>query len=111
MKPNELPQRSTVVPSRCPFSLLRSLALLLGVLLGITRLSGQTSSDTNSPAPPTYSPLLLFTNTGGKVVPLHDGQMLKVGRRYMLAAVPSPGFAFTNWTLVNAYTFATVIID
>ena len=102
--PLDLPQTSAPPHSRPLLNLLRLLPLLMPAFLGTTQLSGQTA-DTS------YSPLLLYTNTGGKVVPLHDGQMLNVGKRYRMAAVPNPGFAFTNWTLVYAFTFSTVVIN
>jgi hypothetical protein len=90
------------------------LPLFLGAILGTTQLFGQTSIDTNTPAMATadvsYAPLLLLTNDDGKVVPLQNGQMLEVGRTYRLAAVPNPGYTFTNWTLVYAYTLTTVFV-
>ncbi len=51
-----------------------------------------------------YAPLLLFTNGGGKILRAQDGQILQVGRTYMVRAIPDPGYVFVNWNPVLVYT-------
>jgi hypothetical protein len=59
----------------------------------------------------TTAPLQLFINGSGQVYHLHDGQMLEVGQRYLMEAVPDCGFTFTNWNLVNVFTFTDFTLD
>lgn len=49
------------------------------------------------------APLLLYINGSGKIVPFHDGDMLDVGRKYVMTAVPDRGYVFTNWVQVNVF--------
>ncbi len=44
------------------------------------------------------SPFTLFVNGGGSVAPSLSGQMLEVGRNYLLTATPALGQIFSNWT-------------
>lgn len=50
-----------------------------------------------------YAPLFVFTNGAGKVVPFSDGQMVEVGRRCTMVAIPEQGYVFTNWSPVNVF--------
>jgi hypothetical protein len=44
------------------------------------------------------SRLTVLINGSGTVSPNLNGQNLEVGKRYMLTAVPGPGYLFSNWT-------------
>lgn len=44
------------------------------------------------------SPLTLTVNGGGSVSPNLNGQLLEVGRNYLITATPSAGQLFSNWT-------------
>src|SRR5208282_4197467 len=52
-----------------------------------------------------YSPLLLFTDGNGRILPFRDGPILETGRTYVMAAVPDRGFAFSSWQPVVVFTF------
>jgi hypothetical protein len=57
------------------------------------------------------APLPLLVNGSGCVWPFHDGQMLEVGRRYVMVAIPRRGFTFTNWNPVNVFTITVIVSD
>jgi hypothetical protein len=57
------------------------------------------------------APLLLFTNGSGRVFPLQEGQMFKVGQECVMVADADRGFMFSNWTLVNVFTITEVYFD
>ncbi len=65
-----------------------------------------------------WAPLLLYTNgTGsisnldrGQISNLYNGQMLQVGRRYFMAAVPERGSQFTMWRQVKKSVEVKTII-
>jgi peptidyl-prolyl cis-trans isomerase A (cyclophilin A) len=44
------------------------------------------------------APLTLQTSGHGSIIPNENAKPLIIGRRYSLAAKPSPGFAFQEWT-------------
>lgn len=44
------------------------------------------------------SPLTVGTNGNGSITPVLNGQLLEVGRAYMLTATPSPGWLFSHWS-------------
>jgi hypothetical protein len=58
-----------------------------------------------------YAPLSLFITGEGKIVPFDDGQMLQVGRDYVMRAIPDRGYVFTHWTPVILFTITEFIID
>jgi len=58
-----------------------------------------------------YAPLWVTTQGGGVVYFCQDGQMLQVGRRYAMAAVPDLGHEFTGWTKVNVFNFIEFLYD
>src|SRR6266403_1139194 len=99
------------MPSRATshLMLMRNISLLLAVILPALHVSAQAADGVRDPAARdgvvSYAPLSLFTSGGGRIVPFDDGQMLEIGRRYVMAAVPEAGFTFSNWTLVNVFTF------
>jgi hypothetical protein len=86
-------------------SLLLLLALLSTALPVSAEISDNTNGQKGAPDEVSYAPLLLLTNGEGKVVPLHDGEMLQVGREFAMTAVASAGFTFTNWEAVDEFTF------
>ena len=95
--------------------------ILLLLTLMTLHLSAQTSVDVRGPGFPrgrvSYAPLALFTSDGlsttggGRIVPFHDGEMLLVGKQYVMVALPNPGFSFTGWTKVNVFTFTEHVVD
>jgi len=89
--------------------------LLLGILSLALHLPRQLLADDarqnlNRVVVP-LAPLLLFTTGSGQIVPYHDGQMLEIGRRYVMTAVPERGYEFTNWNPVNVFTLVEQILD
>jgi hypothetical protein len=56
----------------------------------------------------TYAPLLLYTSGSGAIIPFKAGEMLKVGGRYLMLAVPERGSVFENWQQVNVFTVTTI---
>jgi hypothetical protein len=42
--------------------------------------------------------LTVEANGGGSVTPALDGQLLEIGRHYMLTATPAPGWLFSHWS-------------
>jgi hypothetical protein len=89
--------------------------LLLGILSLVLHLPRQLLADDarqnlNRGGVP-LAPLLLFTTGSGQIVPFHDGQMLEVGHRYVMTAVPEPGYQFANWNPVNVFTFILQVLD
>ena len=58
-----------------------------------------------------YVPLHLFISGPGGVSPPLDGQLLEVGQRYDLTAIPDSGAAFSSWQPVNVFTFTSYIVD
>ena len=77
---------------------MKNFLLLLLVTLGIQRLLAQDSDDR------TFAPLFLLTNGMGRVLPFHDGDMLEVGRKYEMVAVPDRHYKFTGWQPVTIFT-------
>jgi hypothetical protein len=88
-----------VVPlSRCPFSeAMKKIFLLLLIVLAIQWLPAQPPGDSIE------APLFVFTNGRGQIYPNYDGEMLKVGRRYRMKAVPENGYRFASWEPVNVF--------
>jgi hypothetical protein len=94
---------------------MRTILFLLVITMAGLRLPAQVTDDIQDAAVRdtnvAYAPLLLFTNGGGKIILHRDGQMLRVGQRYAIAAIPDRGFAFTNWSRVNEFCFTIVNYD
>ena len=89
---------------------------VLGVLLSLAlQAPAQTSGDNpvsfQDGGEDSYAPLLIFTNGSGRVYPFRDGQMLQVGRRYIMMAIPDRGYVFANWNPVNVFTFTERVYD
>lgn len=92
--------------SRC---LLLALTLLAAGLAAQTLIEGQLQarhSETGEEAP-----LLVFTNGSGRIAPLHNGQVLEVGREYTMVAIPDPSSAFANWNPVDVFTFRERVVN
>jgi hypothetical protein len=89
--------------------------LLLAFALATPQLPAQTPDDITGYAARnrevSYAPLSLFISGEGKIVPFDDGQMLQVGREYVMRATPDRGYVFTNWTPVILFTFTEFITD
>jgi hypothetical protein len=87
--------------------------LLLGIFSLVLHLPGQLSAGDRgqNSGGVQQAPLLLFTTGLGRVVPFHDGQMLEVGRRYVMTAVAERGYEFANWNPVNVFTFIEQVLD
>jgi len=61
--------------------------------------SGNTSAIVTIPI--TYvltAPIAIRTNGGGSISPIHDGDMLELGKGYSATALAANGFKFINWT-------------
>ncbi len=84
-------------------------------MLAVQQLPAQMADDFHGSAVQrsdvSYAPLLLFTNGAGRIFPFDDGQMLEVGRRYFMVAIPDRGFAFSSWQPVNVFTFTEYVRD
>lgn len=94
---------------------MKSTFLLLAVILAVQQLPAQMTDNIHD-LPGTnhdisYAPLLLFTNGAGRIIPFQNEQMLRVGREYVMFAIPDRGFVFTNWNQVNVFTLTTAEID
>jgi hypothetical protein len=89
--------------------------LLLTFTLAMQPLPAQTNIDHHGFATPmrdaVYAPLLIFTNGPGRIYPFEKGQILQVGERYQMCAVPDRGCVFTNWMKVNVFTLTTITVD
>jgi len=94
---------------------MKGIWLVLVLTLSAAGVAAQTPNEPQAPADQSESaaraPLLLFTNGPGRVAPLHDGQMLEVGRAYTMVAIPDPGCAFTNWNPVVVFTFVEYVYN
>jgi hypothetical protein len=93
----------------------KRICLLLALLLVAQRLPAQTQNDDHGPTfhrrNVSYAPLSLFTTGAGRIVPFEDGQMLQVGRNYVMAAIPQRGYVFANWQPVNVFTETITAVD
>src|SRR5882724_10455020 len=94
---------------------MKSIFLLLALVLAVQPLPAQAPDDDHDPANQhgiaSYAPLPLFTTGSGRIVPFQDGQMLEVGRSYVMAAIPHRGYIFTNWQPVNVFTETVITVD
>jgi Divergent InlB B-repeat domain len=90
---------------------MKRILLLLTFVLALQQLPAQVSEDNlGSPlkgGDALYEPLWVHANGGGRIIYFKDGQMLEVGHRYMMIAIPEPGYVFKNWELVNVFTEIT----
>jgi hypothetical protein len=77
---------------------MKKFLLLLIVMLAVQRLSAQDSEDR------TFASLFIITNGLGRVFPFHNGDMLEVGRKYEMVAVPDKHFEFSSWQPVTIFT-------
>jgi hypothetical protein len=81
--------------------------------LGNTTLSGYVDTS----ATVAYAPLFLYTNGFGKIYifqdgrQIQDGQMLEVGSKFTLIAIPGEGYKFKNWNPVNVNIFVLSYLD
>jgi hypothetical protein len=90
-------------------------SLLLTSILAVQQLPAQPSDDNHGSAvrasDASYAPLLLYTNGAGRIIPFEDGQMLQVGRRYFMIAIPDRGCVFANWTPVSVFTTTAIVTN
>jgi hypothetical protein len=82
---------------------------LWAAMLTVLPLSAQTAGDRIGSFAhdndDSYTPLMLFTNGNGRILPFRDGQMLETGRTYFMAAIPDRGYAFSSWQPIVIFTF------
>jgi hypothetical protein len=94
---------------------MKSIYILITLMSLALQISGQIVDDKHGPdcgnRDVTNAPLELIIVGSGQVFPFHDGQMLEVGRRYSMIAIPDRGYAFTNWQPVNVFNFTEITID
>lgn len=97
------------------YTVMKRTCLLLAVVLVVQQMSAQVPDDIHGSAVKdgevTNAPLLLYTTGEGRILPFHYGQMLQVGRKYRMIAIPDRGFVFTNWNPVNVFTLTSAEID
>ena len=91
------------------------LLLLAGIMAGQS-LPAQTSDDAQNFSGKnkkeiSYAPLSLTINGAGQIFPFEDGQMLQVGRNYLLVAVPDRGYVFSGWSRVNVFNFSEITVN
>ena len=91
---------------------MKRIFLLLVVILAVQQSPAQIANDIHGSAVQdsdvSYAPLLLFTDGEGCIFPFDDGQILRVGRRYHMVAIPERGFKFSSWQPVNVFTFTEI---
>jgi hypothetical protein len=89
--------------------------LLLTFIMAAQQLPAQLSDDNHGSAikasDVSYAPLLLYTSGSGRIIPFEDGQMLPVGRRYFMIAIPDRGYVFTNWMPVSVFTTTAIVTN
>ena len=100
---------------------MKRIVLLLATILMVQSLWAQLSDNfpdaTGSAADVSYAPVYVFTNGPGKIYifdrneTVVDGQMLPVGGRFRLVAVPDPGYEFVSWYPVNVFITTVVTFD
>ena len=77
---------------------MKKILLLLVLMLCIQYLRAQNSDER------TFAPLFILTNGMGRILPFHNGEMLEVGRKYDMVAVPDRGYEFSGWQEVNIFS-------
>ena len=94
---------------------MKSFFILLAVTLAVQTLPAQPAEDTPGSVPVTngvsFSPLYVFTNGPGRILPFQDGQPLEVGRIYKIIAFPDRDCEFTNWQPVNVFIFTETTLN
>ena len=93
-----------------------TLLLLLAGIMAEQPLPAQLIDDAqsfagNNKRNVSYAPLSLTINGAGRIFPFYDGQMLRVGRNYLMIVVPDRGYVFSGWTKVNVFTFTEFTLD
>jgi hypothetical protein len=93
-----------------------TLLLLLAGIMAEQSLPAQLINDAqsfagNNKRNVSYAPLSLTINGAGRIFPFYDGQMLQVGRNYLMIAVPDLGYKFAGWNRVHIFTVTSTEID
>lgn len=99
---------------------MKRIFVLLATVLAVQPLWAQLSVDLPDTADPaadvSFAPVDVFTNGPGRIYifergrSVADGQMLPVGSRIRLIAVPDPGYEFVSWYPVNVFSFTEVTL-
>lgn len=100
---------------------MKRIVLLLITILMIQSVWAQSSGDVPGATDPTanisVAPVYAFTNGPGRIYifdrnqTVVDGELLPVGSRFRLVAVPDPGYQFVSWYPVHVFTFTEVTLD
>lgn len=100
---------------------MKRIVLLLAAILVVQPLWAQSLDGFTGAAGPTanvsVAPVYVFTNGPGKIYifdrnqTVVDGQILPVGSRFRLVAVPDPGYQFVSWYPVNVFITTVVTFD
>lgn len=101
-----MPARHRKEPHKPTTVIMKNIWITLALTLVALPASAQTSSGNNKSSPVLQAPLLVFTNGSGRIVPYENGQLLEVGREYVITAVPDAGYAFEGW---NAFTLFVIV--
>jgi hypothetical protein len=76
---------------------MKKILLLLVIILAIQTLPAQVNEGDF------YVPLYVFTNGPGRIHPFRQGEVLRVGRRYAMTAIPERGYKFAGWQPVDVF--------
>lgn len=100
---------------------MKRIVLLLAAMLVVQPLWAQSSGEVPDATDPTsnisLAPVYVFTNGPGRIYIFErgqtvvDGEMLPVGSRFRLVAVPDPGYEFVSWYPVDVFTITVVTFD
>jgi hypothetical protein len=88
-----------------------TLALLVFAFPTVAQSLGKHESPALLSSERSQTPLVLFINGPGRVLPFHNGQMLQVGPEYRMQAIPEHDSVFAGWNQVNVFVFRITTID
>jgi hypothetical protein len=67
-------------------NVMKKIYILLLLVLALQRVSAEQ-----------FGPAMLFISGQGKIFLVQPGQEVQVGRDYLVAAIPAPGYKFAGW--------------
>jgi hypothetical protein len=84
---------------------MKKIFFLLAIILAVQSLPAQLTDNS------LFQPLFLSTNGPGRIFPAYHGEMLRVGRRYTIEAVPDRGYKFASWQPVTVFIITQTNYD
>jgi hypothetical protein len=84
---------------------MKKILLLLAMVLAVQWLPAQVVENS------WYAPLFVFTNGPGRIFQAYNGEILRVGDRYTMEAVPNRGYKFASWQPVNVFIITQTNFD